>query len=73
MTDIVERLRSKEINTGLCGEAADEIERLHALCDNLSRIAISKEAEIERLTATLATRLDRPDTVRLDHRKRTKQ
>jgi hypothetical protein len=31
MTDLVERLRSKEINAGLCGEAADEIERLQAV------------------------------------------
>jgi septation ring formation regulator EzrA len=47
MTDIVERLRSKEINAGLCGEAADEIERLN------QRVA-ELEADIKHWQENLA-------------------
>jgi hypothetical protein len=58
MTSITEQLREQawrrsgapKMNSGhtkmVEWMAADEIERLHALCDNLSRIAISKEAAL---------------------------
>jgi hypothetical protein len=47
MTDIAARLRKLSEHAGdTCEEAANEIERLSALCDNLSRIAISKEATL---------------------------
>jgi hypothetical protein len=50
--DEIEKLRAllkecgAEWNGPMLNKAADEIERLHALCDNLSRIAISKEAAL---------------------------
>jgi hypothetical protein len=49
MTDIAARLRSKEINAGLCGEAADEIERLRADCDRLREFNTKLCDEIERM------------------------
>jgi hypothetical protein len=58
MTDIVERLRSKEINAGLCKEAADEIERLRQGVDvvhaDLCAESDNMRAEIERLAGCLS-------------------
>lgn len=58
VANIVERLRAYEAVGGLplprlCGEAADEIDRLTALFDKWHTIAAEKHAEIERLRAAL--------------------
>lgn len=51
MTDIVERLRLR--GTGICCEAADEIERLRRKLNLLRELHHSAEKEVNELRATL--------------------
>ena len=57
MTDIVERLRAwvyTDSQYATAREAADEIERLRALCDRWGELAVERRRKIERLCQDLA-------------------